>query len=277
MRKGGLDMPELGEIKKGREIGKNAPWQNYIWHACIDCGKERWVQFRGGKPASERCFTCGINNYGQYTLVGKLKGQEDYVKDLVRQMGVSSVMTIYHIKHRPSFIKWLEANDADIPPEPLENISGGEKDKWARDNREYILWCVKQFGKDWAKANFHFTHDTLERVIRYDKHKKPTRLQDTGLNMEKIIEVIAEIEKEYDILKTQVKIEHEAYIEAIERQGRLEEYVLNFTQEVVQQLSHNIAKSLMERVSDNDLPARIFEDRPKLELNTIESKAKVAH
>ena len=29
-----------------------------IWHSCIDCGLERWVQFRKGKPAFILCKSC---------------------------------------------------------------------------------------------------------------------------------------------------------------------------------------------------------------------------
>ncbi len=33
---------------------------NYIWHACIDCGKERWVAtFTNGTPKWLRCRSCG--------------------------------------------------------------------------------------------------------------------------------------------------------------------------------------------------------------------------
>ena len=51
-------MPTLGDIVKAREIG----WRNsnrYIWHACVFCGKERWVQVRkGGQPSAVQCNSC---------------------------------------------------------------------------------------------------------------------------------------------------------------------------------------------------------------------------
>jgi len=50
-------MPEIGEIRKGREIGKLVA-HRYIWHACIDCGKERWVILRGGTSCHLRCCSC---------------------------------------------------------------------------------------------------------------------------------------------------------------------------------------------------------------------------
>ena len=35
-------MTERGELRKAREIGKIGT-NKYIWQACADCGKERWV------------------------------------------------------------------------------------------------------------------------------------------------------------------------------------------------------------------------------------------
>jgi len=52
-------MPEIGEIKRANEIGHKGT-NNFIWQACVDCGKERWVSFRKGKPVSNRCISCGL-------------------------------------------------------------------------------------------------------------------------------------------------------------------------------------------------------------------------
>lgn len=60
-------MAQLGEIRKGSEIGKNSGgyikgkkyiYGKYIWAACLDCGKERWVRLIKGKPVSQRCQSC---------------------------------------------------------------------------------------------------------------------------------------------------------------------------------------------------------------------------
>lgn len=53
-------MPQIGEIKRGSEIGKKG--HCFIWEACLNCGKERWVQlknFRTGQPVYLRCQSCG--------------------------------------------------------------------------------------------------------------------------------------------------------------------------------------------------------------------------
>lgn len=51
-------MPEISEIKIGQDIGKGNKKNYYSWLACIDCGKERWVQVNRGKPCSKHCQHC---------------------------------------------------------------------------------------------------------------------------------------------------------------------------------------------------------------------------
>lgn len=50
-------MPEIGEIRKGFEIGQNC-WSNFIWHACPGCGRESWVREVRRQLVSLRCKSC---------------------------------------------------------------------------------------------------------------------------------------------------------------------------------------------------------------------------
>jgi hypothetical protein len=64
-------MPTIGEVRKGREIGKT-PEHKYIWHACEGCGKERWVQLRKQEPKCVLCRHCsdklsGFAQKGEYS------------------------------------------------------------------------------------------------------------------------------------------------------------------------------------------------------------------
>lgn len=59
-------MPEVGEIKRGREMGRSRDsLGKYIWAACIDCGKERWVHYSVGKsqPYNLRCNSCSNRSH----------------------------------------------------------------------------------------------------------------------------------------------------------------------------------------------------------------------
>jgi len=71
-------MPEVGEIRKGTEIGKK--WHNnYIYHACEGCGKGNWVQIRvkTGIPVSHLCLSCasGRRNWKG----GRIKDDKGYI------------------------------------------------------------------------------------------------------------------------------------------------------------------------------------------------------
>lgn len=52
-------MPEIGEIRKGTDAGKN-DGSKYIWVVCSACGNQRWVQFRHGKPINNLCHACAM-------------------------------------------------------------------------------------------------------------------------------------------------------------------------------------------------------------------------
>lgn len=53
-------MPQVGDIKFGREIGRTERRRRFIWVACPECKQERWVVFivNTGKPINERCSRC---------------------------------------------------------------------------------------------------------------------------------------------------------------------------------------------------------------------------
>lgn len=51
---------DVGEVRKAKELGYKGRG-SYIGHACIDCGKERWVQAVRGKPrVAGRCLLCAM-------------------------------------------------------------------------------------------------------------------------------------------------------------------------------------------------------------------------
>jgi len=50
-------MPEIGEIKKGQDLGFTR-YYKFIWRACVDCGKERWVRLKRGQPKNRYCLSC---------------------------------------------------------------------------------------------------------------------------------------------------------------------------------------------------------------------------
>lgn len=55
-------MPEIGELRRGRDIGKPASsaWRMFVWQACADCGIERWVSMTAGVPKNVVCYPCSV-------------------------------------------------------------------------------------------------------------------------------------------------------------------------------------------------------------------------
>ena len=52
-------MPEVGDVTYRLDGKVKAKAKHkYIWSACIDCGKERWVYLLNGKPQNLRCLPC---------------------------------------------------------------------------------------------------------------------------------------------------------------------------------------------------------------------------
>lgn len=61
---------QIGEIKEAKEIGLKGSrgYGRYMWQACQDCGSERWVRLRKGKPEHRICRHCSgkRHNTGGY-------------------------------------------------------------------------------------------------------------------------------------------------------------------------------------------------------------------
>jgi len=55
-------MPTIGELTRGKNLGKREGESLYIWTACVVCGKERWVlKWR----APSRCCSCANHVAGK--------------------------------------------------------------------------------------------------------------------------------------------------------------------------------------------------------------------
>lgn len=61
---------EVGTIKRAREIDKGSCHYKYIWHACEDCGKERWVLVIRGQARNRLCHSCA-NSIGAKSRIGE--------------------------------------------------------------------------------------------------------------------------------------------------------------------------------------------------------------
>ena len=73
-------MPELNEIRTGKEIGFTAKNTKFIWHACEGCDKERWVLIIRGKPNRRICASCkNIGSNNAFWRGGRMVDRKGYV------------------------------------------------------------------------------------------------------------------------------------------------------------------------------------------------------
>jgi hypothetical protein len=77
------EMPEIGEIRKGTDIGYTGV-NKFIWHACTECGKERWVSYRNGMPKYNLCYSCSakrkIGDKASCWKGGRVQRRNGYVE-----------------------------------------------------------------------------------------------------------------------------------------------------------------------------------------------------
>lgn len=57
--------PKLGEVRKGRDIGKSQLRGSFIWAACPNCGNQRWVRLIKGIPRYQLCRACAAKEIGK--------------------------------------------------------------------------------------------------------------------------------------------------------------------------------------------------------------------
>ena len=61
------DKRKIGDTINGRHIGKR-PRDRYIWLACKECGREKWIRIRYDMPLPEKCGACRHKITGRRTV-----------------------------------------------------------------------------------------------------------------------------------------------------------------------------------------------------------------
>lgn len=74
---GTLNEPEIGEIRKGKEVGDGKCTGPCIWCACESCGKERWVQLHKGVPRNKGNLCTSCNAKIELSKCNKLYGSKN--------------------------------------------------------------------------------------------------------------------------------------------------------------------------------------------------------
>lgn len=80
---GTLERPEIGDIRQAIEIRRKGSL-SYIWHACIDCGTERWVGLNHGDPQHLKCHSCSQKGNKKGWRNGHYKNADGYIMAYVK-------------------------------------------------------------------------------------------------------------------------------------------------------------------------------------------------
>jgi hypothetical protein len=61
-----LTKPKLGDVARGRELGRRPPHAVFTYTACVKCGKGRWVRtLKGNKLLHSYCVKCSPRSTAQ--------------------------------------------------------------------------------------------------------------------------------------------------------------------------------------------------------------------
>ena len=103
-------MPKIGEISIAHKIGYIGS-SKFIWSACIECGRERWVQCIRGRGVSQRCrFCCNSGSKSPHWKGGKRVSSYGYKMIRVPRDSFFYPMTFcdgYTFEHRLSMAQHL--------------------------------------------------------------------------------------------------------------------------------------------------------------------------
>ena len=165
-------MPQIGEVRRAREIGKGGNQSvKYIWQACVECGKERWVDlgrlnepnYTGFCHICNKVGTAGLGGWGESGIRGKFKTArgcwviklypEDFFYPSTNKKGEILEHRLVMAKHLGRNLhRWelVHHKGTKYPPGSIEN---------KRDNRIENLQLVSE--------DRHTQITLLERRIKY--------------------------------------------------------------------------------------------------------------
>ena len=129
-------LPKLGEIKRGSELGRPSKSCRYIWHACVSCGKERWVQFYNGKPCSLHCRQCGYliegavkrGNANPFWKGGRYKDRQGYVLINIQPDDFFYSMANHNTVYEHRLVMAKSVNRCLLPWEIVHHLNGVKDD-----------------------------------------------------------------------------------------------------------------------------------------------------
>lgn len=148
-----MSSPKLTDEQLAKEYGRR------IWAACVDCGKERLVTLRKGKPRNLRCHSCATSRRnwkgGRYKVKGGYimvrLSPSDFFYPMASKRG-------YVMEHRLVMAKHL--NRCLLPWEVVHHKPPGIRDDNRLENLELL-----------ASRKTHLESMQMQREIKALKNR----------------------------------------------------------------------------------------------------------
>ena len=140
-------MPELGEIKRAKEIGRKdgKGSAKFIWYACEKCGKQRWVRLVREKPIYTLCFACAKGKHE------RTKRTDGYIYTWLKHDDFLYPMTLGGriLEHRLVMAKKL---GRCLQPWEMVHHKNGKRDDNRPENLELVTY-LENLSADLILAN----------------------------------------------------------------------------------------------------------------------------
>jgi len=91
-------MPESGELKRGREIGRERGATLFVWRVCVDCRRGMWIKI--ASDHHDRCQRCAARHHSGFNMV-RAKGtlEQPSVGDIRHAVEVGASHVGYAMYH----------------------------------------------------------------------------------------------------------------------------------------------------------------------------------
>jgi len=139
-------MPNVGDIKRGDKS------QLYVYHACIDCSKERWVQYVKSNAVHLKCASC--------SKIGRVQSEETKLKRAISNTGKKRTVetrskiscAVMGLKRTPEYVQWWMDNvkSRQGVGDKSPHWKGGRTPlcQMIRTSKKYDRWRTDVFNRD---------------------------------------------------------------------------------------------------------------------------------
>lgn len=150
-------MPEIGEVRRGRDIGKvRLGRYAFVWAACEVCGKERWVAARHEQPINKICIACAQKARGLRVRRENnphWNGGRNFNHGYVRVIDPRVEETTYILEHH---LVWEQEHNCPVPKGYVVHHLNGVK----TDNRPCNLVAIAKPQHE----SYTFIHALQKRI-----------------------------------------------------------------------------------------------------------------